>query len=140
MTENDKNISTKIVAATFENEIGSEEVSGEKVWRQFGFFDSRKSNYGMEKVNFPENSLLYINQSYFTVKKKKKNFYCDFFILGQLVQAANPPEDISTYQLNKGEVKMVRPKQNPNTGEFLGLYETVGFIVVGGSPKELFFY
>ena len=73
-------------------------------------------------------------------KKNKKNFYCDFFILGQLVQAANPPEDISTYQLNKGEVKMVRPKQNPNTGEFLGLYETVGFIVVGGSPKELFFY
>ena len=32
MTENDKNISTKIVAATFENEIGSEEVSGETVW------------------------------------------------------------------------------------------------------------
>ena len=74
MTENDKNISTKIVTATFENEIGSEEVSGEKVWRQFGFFDSRKSNYGMEKVNFPENSLLYINQSYFTVKKKQKKF------------------------------------------------------------------
>ena len=78
MTENDK-ISTKIVAATFENEIGSEEVSGEKVWRQFRFFDSRKSNYGMEKVNFPENSLLYINQSYFTVKKKQKKFLLWFF-------------------------------------------------------------
>ena len=78
MKENDK-ISTKIVAATFENEIGSEEVSGEKVWRQFRFFDSRKSNYGMEKVNFPENSLLYINQSYFTVKKKKKKFLLSFF-------------------------------------------------------------
>ena len=31
-TENDRNISTKVVAATFENEIGSEEVSGERVW------------------------------------------------------------------------------------------------------------
>ena len=39
-TENDKNVSTKIVAATFENEIGSEEVSAERVWRQYGFFDS----------------------------------------------------------------------------------------------------
>lgn len=34
---------------------------------------------------------------------------------------------------------MVRPKYNPDTGEFLGLYETVGIIVVRGSPKELFF-
>ena len=31
-TENDRNISTKVVAATFENEIGFEEVSGERVW------------------------------------------------------------------------------------------------------------
>ena len=30
-TENDRNIGTKIVAATFENENGPEEVSGEKV-------------------------------------------------------------------------------------------------------------
>ena len=71
-TENDKNLSTKIVAATFENEVGSEEVSGERFWRNYGYFDARKSECSMEKVNFPENSLLYINQSYLTVKKKKK--------------------------------------------------------------------
>lgn len=52
MTENDKNISTKIVASNFENEIGSEEVSGEKVWRQFGYFVARKSDYSMEKLTF----------------------------------------------------------------------------------------
>ena len=33
ITENYKNVSTDIIAATFENEIGSEEVSGE---REFG--------------------------------------------------------------------------------------------------------
>ena len=33
-TDNDGNVSTKIVAATFENEIGSEEVS-----RDYGYFD-----------------------------------------------------------------------------------------------------
>ena len=32
--DNDRNVSTKIVAATFENEIGSEEVS-----RDYGYFD-----------------------------------------------------------------------------------------------------
>ena len=52
MTENDKNISTKIVAVTFENKTGSEEVSGEKVWRQFGYFVARKSDYSVEKLSF----------------------------------------------------------------------------------------
>ena len=34
---------------------------------------------------------------------------------------------------------MVRTKYTPQTGEFLGLYETVGFMVVRGSPDEVFF-
>ena len=140
ITENDKNVSTKIVVATFENEIGSEEVSAERVWRQYGFFDSRKSNYSMEKVNYSENTILYLNQAYLTVKKnQKKIYYCDFFVLGQIVEAANPPEDISTYVLKANEVKIIRPKYNGETGEFLGLYETVGFMVVRGSPDEVFF-
>ena len=69
-TENDKNVSTKIVAANFENEIGSEEVSTERVWRQYGFFDSRKSDCSTKKVNYPENTILYYNQAYLTEKKK----------------------------------------------------------------------
>ena len=44
-TENDKNVSTETVAAMFENEIGSEEVSGERAWRNYGYFDARKSDY-----------------------------------------------------------------------------------------------
>ena len=77
-TANDKNLSTKIVAATFENEIGFEEVSEERVSRKVGYFNTRKSSYSMEKVNFPENTLLYMNQSYLTIKKKKKNFVVTF--------------------------------------------------------------
>ena len=38
-TENDKTVRTKIVAATFGNDFGSVEVSGEKVWKNFGHFD-----------------------------------------------------------------------------------------------------
>ena len=81
-TDNDKNISLNIVAATFENQLGSQEVSGERVWRNFGYFDTRKSDYSMEKVNFPENTLLYINQAFLTVKKNKNIFYCDYYVLG----------------------------------------------------------
>ena len=74
-------MSPKIVAATFENEIESEEVSGERVWRKYGYFNAGKSDYSMEKVNFPENTLLYINQSNLTVKITEKIFYCDLFIV-----------------------------------------------------------
>ena len=81
-TENDRTISSKAVAATFDNEIGFEEVSGERFWKQYRFFDARKSDYSMEKVNFLENTLFYLNQSYLTVKKNKKSYYCDFFIVG----------------------------------------------------------
>ena len=54
------------------------------------------------------------------------------------MEAANPPEDISTYVLKENEVKMIRPKYNAETGEFLGLYETVGFMVVRRSPLRSF--
>ena len=63
-TENDKNVSTKIVAPTFENDFRSAEVSGENVWKNFGYLDVRKSDYLMEKVNIPQNTLFYLNQSY----------------------------------------------------------------------------
>ena len=62
-TKNDRNPSIKIVAATFENEIGAEEVFGERVWKLYGFFDARKPDYSMEKVNFPKNMLFYLDQS-----------------------------------------------------------------------------
>ena len=51
-TENDRSISTKIVAATFQNGIGPEEVSGEKIYRNYRDVDARKLNYLMEKVIF----------------------------------------------------------------------------------------
>ena len=33
---------------------------------------------------------------------------------------------------------MIRPKYNSETGEFLGLYETVGFLVVRDDAEEIF--
>ena len=68
----------------------------------------------MEKVNFPENTIFYFN--YLTVKKK---YYSDLFILGQIVEASNPPEDMSTYILKENKVYMVRLKYNPERGELL---------------------
>ena len=46
---------------------------------------------------------------------------------------------MTSYSLKEGEVKMVRPKYNTETGEFLGIYETVGYIILRVSPEEVFF-
>ena len=49
-TKTDRNLTTKIVAASFENDIGSTEVSAEKVVKDFRCFEARKSDYSMKKV------------------------------------------------------------------------------------------
>ena len=85
------------MAAVFDYELSSEEVYEERVWKSFGYFDARKSDYSIEKVNFPKNTLLYVNQVYLTVKKNRKIFYCDYYVLGQIVQSSNTPQDISSY-------------------------------------------
>ena len=103
------------------------------------FLMAIKPDFNMEKVNYPENTLFYINQAYLTVKNNKKIFYCNYFILGQIVESSNPPENISPYTLKENEVRMIRPKYDTSTGQFKGLYETIGFLVVWGAAEEIFF-
>ena len=50
----------------------------------------------------------------------------------------NPPSDIKNYKLKDREVKYLRPRYNPETGEFLGIYETISFLVARGDPFEIF--
>ena len=75
MTSNDKNMSTQIVAARFEQNVDATEVSCKKDWKHFNHFDhfnNQKSDYDMEKINYSENILYYLNQVYLTVQKKRK--------------------------------------------------------------------
>ena len=90
-----------------------------------------------KKKFFPEKTLLYVNQAFLTVKKNKKFFYWDYFVLGQIVESFTPL-DIFSYALKQNEVKMVRPSYDWERGKFGGFYETIGFLVVGGSPLEVF--
>ena len=97
----------------------------------------------MEKANFQENTLFYLNQSYLTVKKKKKKkkkkFYCDHVIVGQIIELSNLAQDVSSYALKENEVKMFRPRYDPEAGEIKGLYETIGYLVLRDSPKKVVF-
>ena len=78
-TENDQNFSTQLVEAKFENKDDS--ISRGEDVEFFWFFYANRSNYNLKKVNTPENTVFYINQSYLTVLKSKKIYYCNFHVL-----------------------------------------------------------
>ena len=44
-------------------------------------------------------------------------FYSNYFILEQIIEALNAPEDISSYVFKEREVKISRPRNEPATGE-----------------------
>ena len=43
---------------------------------------------------------------------------------------------LKIYLTKEREDKIIRPRYEPTTGEFLGLYETTGFVVIRGDEDE----
>ena len=86
----------------------------------------------------PENSIMYLNQGYQSWKDNKKVYYIDYFLIGQVNECLNPPENLETYEFKDREVKMFRPRYDTVTGHFHGLYETLGYIMVSGDEDEHF--
>ena len=52
---------------------------------------------------------------------------------------AHQPKDIESYKLTEDEVKILRPRYNLTTGEFLAIEYSVGIITVRNDPNEQFF-
>ena len=61
-----------------------------------------------------------------------------FFIIGQVNEALNPPQDLSAYEFMDREVKLFQPRYETVTGTFQGLYETPRNIIVRGDVDEHF--
>ena len=85
----------------------------------------------MEKANLLENSVFYINQTYKPYKNNKV-YYCNYYILGQINQCQNPPEDLNNYVCKPDEIKIFRRKYDTVTGNFFGLLETLSYLTVQG--------
>lgn len=72
------------------------------------------------------------------MQKVENIIYANHIILGQIITAANSPDDIEPYEHVENEVKLVRPLYNEQTGEFLGLRKSLAFINVLGEKEESF--
>ena len=135
MTDKDKSMKTQLLYKPKEDKL-----SGEKTWKEDGFFKNIMAQLNLDKVNIPENCLLYVNQGFFsTVKSGEIAMYLHNFIIGQLIIAANQPKDIANYTCLKNEVKLLCCIYDIETGNFKGIREQVAFIVLRGDADEIFF-
>ena len=135
MTDKDKSMKTQLLYKPKEEN----KLSGEKIWKEDGFFKDVKAQLNLEKVNIPENCLLYVNQGFLsTVKSGEIAMYLHNFVIGQLIIAANQPKDIANYVCLKNEVKLLSCVYEIETGQFKGIREQLAFIVLRGDVEETF--
>ena len=72
MSEGDKNLKMKM----FFSEESSLKKSNESLWAKDGFFNEQRSELNLSKANFPENTLVYVNQARIsTVKAGEQAIY-----------------------------------------------------------------
>ena len=104
MTDKDKSMKTQLLYKPKQED----KLSGEKIWKEDGFFKDVRAELNLKKVNIPENCLLYVNQGFLsTVKSGEIAMYLHNFVIGQLIIAANQPKDIANYVCSKNEVKLL---------------------------------
>ena len=136
VSDKDRSMKTQLLMSTNTDE----KISGEKVWKKNGFFGEIKPEMNIEKVNMPENTLFYMNQGYIsTVKNGDLAMYIHNFIIGQILIAANQPEDISTYECKDNETKLLTCVYDLETGNFKGLRLMLAYIIIRGDDDEFFF-
>ena len=118
-----------------------EKRPSESVWAEDGYFGDINPDFSIHKKDFPENALVYANQAYLTVKDGYMIIYCDYAILGQIVSLRNPPENLDEAVANDETdtlVKMYMPMYDNSNGKFLGVKETLGYIMLRNESEETF--
>ena len=114
----------------------------ENIWVQSGFFGEQRADLTIQKANFPEITLIYVNQTHVSlVKGGEKAIYCDFIILAQIMPLANidPAINLDTYVTKDDEVVIYTPMYNTITGLYHGLTKKLGLITLRGNTKERFY-
>ena len=64
MTDKDRSMKIQLLIKSED-----EKLSGERVWKENGFFKDIRPELNLEKVNMPENTLYYVNQAFLSTVK-----------------------------------------------------------------------
>ena len=114
----------------------------ERIWLESGYFGDQKAELTIQKANFSENTLIYVNQGYVSlVKGGGEAIYCDYIVLAQIMPMANidPAINLDTYTPKDDEVIIYTPMYNTVTGLYYGITKKLGLITLRCDTKEHFF-
>ena len=114
----------------------------ESFWQESGFFDDHQSDLTIPKVNFSENTLVYINQgSVLLVKGSGQAIYLEFVVCGQLMPVDNPDPTINleTHVFKENEALLYVPIYNKATGLYGALTKRLAHITLRGDDSERFY-
>ena len=135
-TSKDQQLKTQMVVS-FQDD---ESKNTERVWQKSGFFDDHRSDLTIPKANFPENTLVYVNQgSVSLVKGGGQAIYLEFVVIGQLMPVANPDPSINleTHVFKEDEALLYVPIYNKATGMYGGLTKKLAHITRRGDANEM---
>ena len=96
----------------------------------------------IQKANFPENTLVYLNQgSVLLFKGGGQAIYLGFVVLRQLMPVANPdpPINLETHVFKEKEALLYVPVYNKATGLYGGLTKKLAHITLRGDANERFY-
>ena len=86
----------------------------------------------------PEMLVFYINQGYQSFKDNKRVYYANYYILGQVNECMNPPENLKEYQLKENEAVINHLRYDTVTKKFLRLYQILGYLILGVTVTNAF--
>ena len=117
------------------------ESSSECIWMENGFFMGQRTDMTIAKANFPENTLLYVNQESISPVKNGYAIYPDFVILTQILPLANPPPEINldTHEFKDNEALLFVPLYNTENGLYRGLTKQLARITLRDDKNETFY-
>ena len=70
------------------------EKSSKRTWKEDGFFKDQRTDLTIGKPNFPENTLVYVNNGSITPVKGGYATYLEFVIIEQVLPMANLPPNV----------------------------------------------
>ena len=79
----------------------SKESNTEKIWEEPGFFKDQRVDLTIPKANFPENTLVYVNNGSISQMKDGEAIYLQYVILGQTRSDPDPQLILIHTILNK---------------------------------------
>lgn len=135
MTEGNKRLKMQLFCVGSDDKLQNTEI----LWSENEFFGNQRSDLTLRKADFPENTLVYINQGTFSKMKDGEDaFYTVNVVLAQILPLANSPENLKHYECKNDEVKLLCPVYDVSTAKFQGLEERLAVIVIRGDENEYF--